>query len=70
MALSYKATLFDLIQTVSEFAATDDEILATVTHLINSGKVRLGGSFTGARIDFSPRARLASPLLHITTARP
>jgi hypothetical protein len=71
MATPYKSTLLDLIQTVSEFATTDDEILATVTHLINSGQVLLGGTFAGARINPAPRPRVAPPsLLDIARAHP
>ena len=34
-------TLLDVIQSVSEFAQNDREVLATVVHLISSGQVRL-----------------------------
>jgi hypothetical protein len=34
-------TLLDVIQAVSEVAANEQEILATVVHLISSGQVRL-----------------------------
>jgi hypothetical protein len=44
-------TLLELINAVSAFARTDDEIVATVVHLVNSGAVRLGGSFKDRRID-------------------
>ena len=39
-------TLRDLISAVEEFAETENEIMATVVHLISSGRVRLlrGGS--------------------------
>jgi hypothetical protein len=43
-------TLLDLVQTVSHFAVNDTEVVATVTYLVNSGKVRLGGNFAGAKI--------------------
>lgn len=43
-------TLLDLVQTVSHFAVSDTEVVATVTYLVNSGKVRLGGNFAGATI--------------------
>jgi hypothetical protein len=70
MATPYKSTLLDLVQAVSEFTSTDDEILATVTHLVNSGKVLLGGAFAGARIDLSPRTRITpSSLFHGADAR-
>jgi hypothetical protein len=46
-------TLLDVIQVVSEVAASDQEILATVADLINRGQVRLCGDALGARIDVS-----------------
>jgi hypothetical protein len=46
-------TLLDLIQAVSEVAANEREVLATVAHLINSGRVRLCGKAAGATIDLS-----------------
>ncbi len=49
-----QTTLLALIQTIGEYAATDEEIVATVVHLINSRTVVLCGTFAGARIDLSP----------------
>ena len=46
-------TLLDVIQAVSEVAASDQEMLATVADLINSGRVRLCGDSAGATIDLS-----------------
>jgi hypothetical protein len=46
-------TLLDIIQAVSEVAASDQETLATVADLINSGQVRLCGCAAGATIDVS-----------------
>jgi hypothetical protein len=51
MARSRNLTLLDLIQAVSEVAANDQEILATVADLVNSGQVRLCGESAGATID-------------------
>jgi hypothetical protein len=51
MTSSHNPTLLDLIQAVSEVAANEQEILATVAHLINSGQVRLCGDAAGATID-------------------
>ena len=53
MANTRYPTLLDVIQAVSEVAASDEEILATVTDLINSGQVRLCGDAAGATIDVS-----------------
>ena len=61
MATFYKATLLDLVKSVSDYAKADDEIVATVAYLINSGKVLLCGNFAGARIDLSPAVYAASP---------
>jgi 3-deoxy-D-arabino-heptulosonate 7-phosphate (DAHP) synthase class II len=41
MATSHELTLLDVIQAVSEVAENNQEIVATVTHLICSGQVRL-----------------------------
>ena len=49
-----KITLLDLVQAVSDFAKTDTETVATVTYLINAGKVKLCGIFTGAKINQLP----------------
>ena len=46
-------TLLDLVVAVSEYARNDVELIATVVWLVNSGAVRLGGNFRGARFDFT-----------------
>ena len=53
MARSRYRRLLDVIQVVREVAANDQETLATVADLINSGQVRLCGDFAGATIDLS-----------------
>ena len=60
MTRSYELTLFDLIQAVSEVAANDQETVATVVDLINSGRVRLGGDVAGAMIDLLMTADAAA----------
>ena len=52
----------ELVQTVSDYATNDDEIVATVAYLINSGTVRLCGNFAGAQIDLSVPAGTAPQL--------
>ena len=42
MARSCALTLLDVIQAVNDVAENDQEIIATVVHLITSGQVRLG----------------------------
>ena len=46
-------TRHDVTRVVSEVAASDQETLATVADLINSGRVRLCGDAAGATIDVS-----------------
>jgi hypothetical protein len=38
-------TLLELIDAVSEVSETEAEVLATVTYMLNSGRIRLSGSF-------------------------
>jgi hypothetical protein len=56
MKTQKKTTLLDLVQTVSQFAKDDTEIVMVVAHMINSGRVQLCGTFAGAKISY------ASPL--------
>ena len=63
VATPNQSTLLALVQTVSDCATSDDEIVATVAYLINSGKVLLCGTFAGARIDLSAPA-CAAPKEH------
>jgi hypothetical protein len=51
--MPYKSTLLDLVQAINDYATSDDEVVATVTYLVNSGKVLLCGNFAGARIDLA-----------------
>ena len=43
-------TLLDLVSSIAASAETDAEVVATVTDLINSGKIRLIGNFRGADV--------------------
>jgi hypothetical protein len=43
-------TLLELIEAVSEVSESEQEILATVTYMLNSGRVRLSGSFRDSSI--------------------
>jgi hypothetical protein len=53
--------MLDLVKAVSATATTDAEVVATVAYLVNSGTVRLCGSFHGARIDLDGAAMTAAP---------
>jgi len=54
MVMKKECTLLELVQSVSEFALSDEEVVATVSYLINSGRVRLCGNFAGAKIALRP----------------
>jgi hypothetical protein len=49
--MATQLTMLDLVKAVSATARTDTEVVATVVYLVNSGAVRLCGSFRGARFD-------------------
>ena len=57
MTLQRECTLLELIQAVSDSARNDDEVVAMVAYLINSGRVRLCGTFAGAKIALRPALR-------------
>ena len=46
-----KVTMLDLVSAVAQHARTEAEVIATVVYMVNSGSVRLGGNFRGARFD-------------------
>ena len=60
-----KCTLLDLVRAVPFVAASEEEVVATVVHLVNSGQVQLCGTFAGAKIRIpqsaSPTAPPAAP---------
>jgi len=51
--MNAQTTLLDLVTAVNDEADSEDEVIATVVHLVNSGTVRLCGNFRGARFDLS-----------------
>ena len=44
-------TMLELVTAVTEHTGTEGEAIATIVHMVNSGAVRLCGTFSGARID-------------------
>src|SRR3954463_11184921 len=54
MTLRRACTLLELVQVVNESARNDEEVVATVAYLVNSGRVRLCGTFAGAKIALRP----------------
>ena len=51
----HPCTLLELVRVLSEITDDEHEVVATVIHMINSGQVRLRGSFSGAQVDFASR---------------
>ncbi len=43
-------TLLDLVQAIADTGASEREVVATVTSLVNSGRVQLVGAFRGADV--------------------
>ncbi|MDG2308632.1 MAG: hypothetical protein P8R42_28980 [Candidatus Binatia bacterium] len=50
MPIQIETTLLDLVNTVTDLTDSESEVLATVTQLVNSGKVVLRGNFAGRLI--------------------
>jgi hypothetical protein len=44
-------TLFDLVRVIGEVTDNDQEIVATVVHMLRSGRARLSSSFRGVHLD-------------------
>lgn len=44
-------TLRDLFEVVNDVADSDEEAVATITHLLNRGAVRLGGRLLRVTVD-------------------
>ena len=40
-------TLLELVQTIAEVTSDDREVVATVRHMLRSGRVKLSGNFRG-----------------------
>jgi len=50
MPIQIETTLLDLVNTIVDLTEDENELLATVTHLVNSGRVILRGNFAGQTI--------------------
>ncbi len=55
MAPFHHMRLLNVVEAVSDAATSDDETLATVASLINSGKIQFCGDLAGATIKGMPR---------------
>lgn len=50
MNKSRLVTLLELVQAVQDNCRSDREVVAVITHMVNSGRVVLRGTFARARI--------------------
>jgi len=48
-----QVSLIDLVQSISQCTESDDEVVATVAYLINSGKVQLHGKSSRVKVSWS-----------------
>jgi hypothetical protein len=48
---SIDTTLLELVQAIAQNTSNEREIIATVRHLLRTGRVRLTGNFRGRRLD-------------------
>ncbi len=55
-----RVTMYELVSAVSEHAQSEEEVVATVVHMVNSGLVVLDGRFRGARFDLRSLPRVAA----------
>ncbi|MGE0822529.1 MAG: hypothetical protein AB7G75_36435 [Candidatus Binatia bacterium] len=46
-------TLLDLVQSISQCSKSDEEVVATIAYLINTGKVQVGNDVTVTKISWS-----------------
>jgi len=49
--MAQESTLLELVSAVADHARSESELIATVVNLVNSGTVRLCGTFKGSRFD-------------------
>lgn len=52
-------TMLALVQAVMQVAETDNEVVATVIHMVNTGAVRLVGNFRGCTFTLDSDLALA-----------
>ena len=43
-------TLLELVEAVSDVTTNEDEVVATVQHILRTGRIRLCGNFRGAPV--------------------
>ncbi|MGE0823042.1 MAG: hypothetical protein AB7G75_30530 [Candidatus Binatia bacterium] len=55
--------LGDVIQAVSACSTSEQEVLATLSYLVNSGRIQVGGTSAKARLSLLPRSRKVTGLV-------
>jgi len=60
--MEQQMTMLDVVNAVSESCNSEVELVTTVAHLVNSGRVRLVGNFRGAWIDLGDREDIDEPI--------
>ena len=45
------STLLNLVQAVQDQTSSDEEVVAVISHMLRTGRVRLCGIFAGKRVD-------------------
>ncbi len=44
-------TLLELVEAVNDVTSSDDEVVATVRHMLQTGRIRLRGNFRGVTVN-------------------
>jgi hypothetical protein len=44
-------TLLELVEAVNDVTSNDDEVVATVRHMLQTGRIRLCGNFRGVAVN-------------------
>lgn len=50
MKQTRRSTMLELVQVVQDLAGSDDEVVAIIAHMIDTGRVVLSGTFAGQRL--------------------
>ena len=58
--MARESTLLDLVAAITASTTSDAEVIAKVVYLVNSGEVRLCGTFRGGRFDVDAFERPAA----------
>lgn len=54
--MATRITMLELVSIVGDLGGSENEVVATVAHLVNSGLFELCGNFRGRRIVLEPSA--------------